>query len=46
MSRPEQFHLVAIGASAGGLEPLQSFFGALDQPKNPAVVVLQTQPHV
>lgn len=41
MSRPEQFHLVAIGASAGGLEPLQSFFGALDPPKNTAFVVIQ-----
>jgi len=41
MNKPEQFHLVAIGASAGGLEPLQSFFAALDPPKNTAFVVIQ-----
>lgn len=35
------FYLVAIGASAGGLEPLQSFFGALDELENTALVVIQ-----
>ncbi|EED34033.1 CheB methylesterase/CheR methyltransferase [gamma proteobacterium NOR5-3] len=33
--------LVAIGASAGGLEPLQQFFTALKPPKNTAFVVIQ-----
>jgi two-component system CheB/CheR fusion protein len=41
MNKPDQFHLVAIGASAGGLEPLQSFFAALVPPKNTAFVVIQ-----
>jgi two-component system CheB/CheR fusion protein len=42
-SRPlDSLRLVAIGASAGGLEPLQSFFGAIkDAPKNTAFVVIQ-----
>jgi two-component system CheB/CheR fusion protein len=42
-SRPlDSLRLVAIGASAGGLEPLQSFFGAMkDAPKNTALVVIQ-----
>lgn len=41
MNKPDQLHLVAIGASAGGLEPLQSFFSALTPPKNTAFVVIQ-----
>ncbi|MEE4110512.1 MAG: chemotaxis protein CheB, partial [Halieaceae bacterium] len=35
------FYLVAIGASAGGLEPLQAFFGALKHTENTALVVIQ-----
>ena len=41
MNKPEQFHLVAIGASAGGLEPLQSFFACLKPPEDSAFVVIQ-----
>ena len=37
----DDFYLVAIGASAGGLEPLQSFFGALGEVENSAFVVIQ-----
>ena len=37
----DDFYLVAIGASAGGLEPLQAFFGALERPENTALVVIQ-----
>lgn len=37
----DDFYLVAIGASAGGLEPLQAFFGALGRPENTALVVIQ-----
>ncbi len=37
----DDFHLVAIGASAGGLEPLQSFFAELEQLENTALVVIQ-----
>jgi len=37
----DNFYLVAIGASAGGLEPLQAFFGALQHPENTALVVIQ-----
>jgi len=33
--------VVAVGASAGGLEPLQAFFGALKAPTGAAFVVLQ-----
>lgn len=37
----DQLFLVAIGASAGGLEPLQTFFSALEKPENTALVVIQ-----
>ena len=37
----DDFYLVAIGASAGGLEPLQSFFAALEPAGNTAYVVIQ-----
>jgi len=37
----DDFYLVAIGASAGGLEPLQGFFAALERPENTALVVIQ-----
>lgn len=33
--------LVVVGASAGGLEALQAFFGALDAPTNACYVVIQ-----
>ncbi|MEO1078680.1 MAG: CheR family methyltransferase [Pseudomonadota bacterium] len=37
----DDFYLVAIGASAGGLEPLQAFFGKIENPENTALVVIQ-----
>ena len=37
----DDFYLVAVGASAGGLEPLQAFFGALARLENTALVVIQ-----
>ena len=40
-ARPEQPWLVALGASAGGLEALQRFFGALTPPTHAAFVVIQ-----
>ena len=37
----DNFYLVAVGASAGGLEPLQGFFAALERLDNTALVVIQ-----
>jgi len=38
---PEQFPVVGIGASAGGLDALQRFFGALPENSGMAFVVIQ-----
>lgn len=37
----DKLFLVAVGASAGGLEPLQAFFTAFKKPENTAFVVIQ-----
>ncbi|MEE4278689.1 MAG: CheR family methyltransferase [Halieaceae bacterium] len=37
----DDFYLVTIGASAGGLEPLQAFFGSIEALRNTALVVIQ-----
>lgn len=40
-STPESFFIVAIGASAGGLQPLESFFATLPPETKAAFVVVQ-----
>lgn len=37
----ERFHIVAVGASAGGLEALEQFFGSMPASENFAFVVIQ-----
>ena len=40
-NKPKDFFIVAIGASAGGLQALESFFGNLPDRPNAAFVVIQ-----
>ena len=37
----DRFHIVAIGASAGGLEAIEAFFGAIEASPDMAFVVIQ-----